>query len=137
MRAAAISLSLGAVLLAMAGETQALGFGRVVNVSTLGQPLNFAATVRLENDEQLPRECVSAEVLSGDRTLPQGKPILDANKKKQIDPTACLPVASPGVVEQLGAIHSSGSGINPDFPVHCDPETFHCVIDEGKSLLPF
>ena len=70
MRAAAISLTLGASLLAIAGEVQALGFGRVVNVSTIGQPLNFAATVRLENDEQLPRECVSAEVKSGERRLP-------------------------------------------------------------------
>ena len=36
------------------------------NASYLGQPLNFAATVRLDGDETLPRECVSAEVLSGE-----------------------------------------------------------------------
>lgn len=100
MRAAAISLSLGAALLAMAGETQALGFGRVVNVSTLGQPLNFAATVRLENDEQLPRECVSAEVLSGDRTLPQEalrvtvEPGADANER-QVRITTMTPIDEP------------------------------------------
>ncbi|HNK19430.1 MAG TPA: hypothetical protein PLG92_13775, partial [Piscinibacter sp.] len=53
-------------LLSAAGDAQALGFGRSVNASHLGQPLNFAATVRLESDESLARECVTAEVLSGD-----------------------------------------------------------------------
>ena len=56
----------GASLLSASGDVQALGFGRSVNASHLGQPLNFAATVRLESDESLPRECVTAEVLSGD-----------------------------------------------------------------------
>src|SRR5689334_14563807 len=100
MRAAAISLTLGALLLAGAGDAQALGFGRVVNVSTLGQPLNFAATVRLENDEQLLRECVSAEVLSGDHKLPSEalrvtvEPGADANER-QVRITTMTPIDEP------------------------------------------
>ncbi|WP_298824872.1 hypothetical protein [uncultured Piscinibacter sp.] len=69
MRRASFSLSLavvGGALLCSTGPAQALGFGRSVNASYLGMPLNFAATVRLEGDETLVRECVSAEVLSGD-----------------------------------------------------------------------
>ncbi len=63
---------IGCALLCAAGSVQALGFGRVINVSSLGQPLNFAAAVRLEPDESLPRECVSAEVLAGDVRVPPG-----------------------------------------------------------------
>ena len=40
----------------------AVGFGRIANATQLGQPLNFAASVRLDADEVLPRECVAAEV---------------------------------------------------------------------------
>ncbi|MBX3605868.1 MAG: hypothetical protein KF788_11370, partial [Piscinibacter sp.] len=60
----------GCAFLCAAGAAQALGFGRVVNASHLGQPLNFAATVRLDPDESLLRECVSAEVLSGEQRVP-------------------------------------------------------------------
>jgi pilus assembly protein FimV len=73
MRRASLSLPLafiGCAVLCAAGPAQALGFGRSINASYLGQPLNFAATVRLEADEALPRECVSAEVQSGDNKLP-------------------------------------------------------------------
>ena len=73
MRRGSLSFPLalvGSALLCTAGSAQALGFGRSINASYLGQPLNFAATVRLEADETLPRECVSAEVQSGDNKLP-------------------------------------------------------------------
>ena len=53
MRRASLSLTLvlaGGALVGAAGDAQALGFGRSVNVSNLGQPLNFAATVRLDAD---------------------------------------------------------------------------------------
>lgn len=60
----------GCALLCAAGTVRALGYGRVVNVSHLGQPLNFAAAIRLEPDETLPSECASAEVVAGDVRLP-------------------------------------------------------------------
>jgi pilus assembly protein FimV len=63
-------VAVGCALLCAAGAAQALGFGRVINVSHLGEPLNFAATLRLEADESLLRECVSAEVLSGETRVP-------------------------------------------------------------------
>jgi pilus assembly protein FimV len=100
MRPAAISLIFGVTLLAVAGKTQAMGFGRVVNVSTLGQPLNFAAAVRLESDESLARECVSAEVQSGDVKLPAAavrvtlEPGADAGER-QVRVTTLTPVDEP------------------------------------------
>ena len=50
-----------------------MGFGRVSNATQLGQPLNFAAAVHLDADESLPRECVFAEVVSGDTRLQPGQ----------------------------------------------------------------
>jgi hypothetical protein len=75
MRASAtvFSLSLAAALWVAAAPAKALGFGRIGNTTQLGQPLNFAAAIRLENDETLSRECVSAEVLVGDGKLQPGQ----------------------------------------------------------------
>ena len=58
MRASAtvFSLSLAAALWVAAAPAKALGFGRIGNTTQLGQPLNFAAVIRLENDETLSRE---------------------------------------------------------------------------------
>jgi pilus assembly protein FimV len=72
MRKASILLIFGAVLAVLAGSAHALGFGRIGGSTTLGQQLNFSALVRLDPDEQLSNECVSAEVQSGDNKLPAG-----------------------------------------------------------------
>jgi len=63
------TLAIGTALWLAISSAHAVGFGRVTNATQLGQPLNFAAAVRLEPDELLPRECVSAEVQSGDSKL--------------------------------------------------------------------
>jgi pilus assembly protein FimV len=74
MRAAIHLTGIGAALWwMMVSSAGAVGFGRVSNTTQLGQPLNFAAAVRLEADETLPRECVSAEVMSGDNKLQPGQ----------------------------------------------------------------
>lgn len=75
MRAAAtaFSLSLAAALWVAAAPAKALGFGRIGNTTQLGQPLNFAAAIRLENDESLSRECVAAEVMVGESRLQPGQ----------------------------------------------------------------
>ena len=72
MREASTLATLGAVLCFCASSAQAVGFGRVSNTTQLGQPLNFSAVVRLGPDEILARECVSAEVQSGENMLQPG-----------------------------------------------------------------
>ena len=67
MRAASTLIALLAALAAPGAN--ALGFGRVVNATQLGQALNFAAVLNLDGDETLGRECVSVEVFSGDNKL--------------------------------------------------------------------
>lgn len=73
MRAASTLTVIGSALWLAASSAHALGFGRVTNATQLGQPLNFAAALRMEADESLPRECVSAEVQSGDSKLQPGQ----------------------------------------------------------------
>ena len=73
MRAVSTLFAIGAVLWLIASSAHALGFGRISNATQLGQPLNFAAAVRLDGDETLPRECVSADVVSGDNKLVPGQ----------------------------------------------------------------
>ena len=63
------TFAIGAALWSATPPAAAVGFGRVTNATQLGQPLNFAAAVRLEPEELLPRECVWAEVQSGDNRL--------------------------------------------------------------------
>jgi hypothetical protein len=75
MRASAtvFFLSLAAALWVAAAPAKALGFGRIGNATELGQPLNFAAAIRLTSDETVSRECVSAEVLVGESRLQPGQ----------------------------------------------------------------
>jgi len=47
-----------------------MGFARTATQSTLGQPLNFIASISLESDETVTRDCVSAEVYAGDAKIP-------------------------------------------------------------------
>jgi pilus assembly protein FimV len=69
MHAASTLTVIGTALWLASVPAHAVGFGRVSNATQLGQPLSFVATVRLDPDEILPRECVSAEVQSGENKL--------------------------------------------------------------------
>ncbi len=67
MRGALLTVTCGAAFSLLAvPAAQAMGFGRNITATTLGQPLNFAALVTLDADESLARECVAADVLIGD-----------------------------------------------------------------------
>ncbi len=73
MHRASIPLATGCALWLVAASVQAFGFGRASTPTTLGQPLNFTTLVRVEPDESLVPECVSAEVIAGDvRLQPSG-----------------------------------------------------------------
>ena len=51
----------------------AVGFGRVTPNAVLGQPLAMVVPIRLDQGEQLYAECIQAEVVSGDSTLPSSQ----------------------------------------------------------------
>ncbi len=73
MRAASTLSVIGIALLFLLPDASAIGIGRISNTTQLGQTLNFVAPVRLAGDEALPRECVFAEVQSGENNLPAGQ----------------------------------------------------------------
>lgn len=47
-----------------------MSLGSVTNATRLGQPLDFSVAVKLDPEEALPTQCVTASVLAGDRRLP-------------------------------------------------------------------
>jgi len=69
MRRALILSSICATAWCAASPAKAIGFGATQTPSLLGQPLDFAAQVRISADEALTRECVSAEVFAGENRL--------------------------------------------------------------------
>ena len=73
MRAAPTLTAIGTALCFASTPVQAIGFGRISNTTQLGQQLNFSAGLRLDPDEVLTRECVSAEVQSGENKLAAGQ----------------------------------------------------------------
>lgn len=81
----AFALGLGTV---MQGAV-ALGFGPLPSSATLGQPLNLAIPLRVEPNEELPPECLSAQVYFADDLQQAGTTSL------RLDP------ARPGVGDRV------------------------------------
>ncbi len=138
MRAAAISLTLGAMLLALVGSAQALGFGPVVNGSTLGQPLDFAAAVRLEVDESLARECVTAEVQSGEAKLPAAavRVSLEAGadaRERQVRVTTLTPIDEPIVTVNVTA--GCNPSVSRSFVTLIDPPLVRLAQADGAPAV--
>jgi pilus assembly protein FimV len=69
MRPAQTLTAIGMALEVFALPAGAVGFGKVTNTTQIGQALNFSASLRLDADESLARECVGAEVQSGENRL--------------------------------------------------------------------
>lgn len=63
-------LSVFVLSAAALGPVQALGVGRPLTLSALGQSLNLVFPVRLASGETLSLDCVRAEVLSGESRVP-------------------------------------------------------------------
>ena len=61
-----LPFALGSAILLISPLAMALGFGPTRNHTTLGQQLDFTASVLLDADEAVAHDCVSAEVLAGD-----------------------------------------------------------------------
>jgi pilus assembly protein FimV len=72
MRLALPPLASAVLLVAAAVDASAMGFGRVLSRTTLGEPLNMAVALRLEPGETLEDNCVTAQVSSGDVRINPG-----------------------------------------------------------------
>ncbi len=67
---------------------------------------------------------VSCQQLNAD-----GDPVFDMAGNPVLAPDLCLPEADPA------AGRPTGSGINPDFPVECEPKTALCVLTKEVPAL--
>lgn len=65
------SLALILALGLSANSATAVGFGKVVSATTLGQPLSLVIALRLEPGDSIESACAKAEVSFGDRQLPE------------------------------------------------------------------
>lgn len=70
MRITYPALAAVALLALTAQSSMAVGFGQVVNATTLGQPLDITVPVNADPTEQITADCVAAEVMVGDSVLP-------------------------------------------------------------------
>lgn len=67
----AITTVAAGVLLALSSQPlMAVGFGRLVNATTLGQSLDVTVALGADITEQITPDCVSADVVVGDSVLP-------------------------------------------------------------------
>ncbi|OYU00343.1 MAG: hypothetical protein CFE40_03305 [Burkholderiales bacterium PBB1] len=70
MRITYPALVASALLSLAVQPSMAVGFGKVVNATTLGQPLDITVPVSADPNEQITASCVAAEVMAGDNPLP-------------------------------------------------------------------
>ena len=139
MRSAPLILSLGAaVLVLVAPAAHAIGFGRTITATTLGQPLDFFATIALEPDESISRECVSAEVQVGDSRLPA--PAVRVTLEPQGDGsgrrvriTTTTPIDEPVVTVEVTL--GCNSRISRRFVTFIDPPSMR-LAESGAQLEP-
>ncbi len=116
MRPASSLTAVGASLAIAVAPAAGAGFGPITHLTQLGQPLNFTAVVQLAPDESLTRECVAAEVQSGDELLPRSQVRIalespTASGERRVRVTTRAPIDEPIVAVTLtvgcGAASSS------------------------------
>jgi pilus assembly protein FimV len=64
------SAIVGALIAFLAADAMALGVGKTTNLTTLGHPLSFSVSVRLDADEILTSDCIAVDAYAGENRLP-------------------------------------------------------------------
>src|SRR5450755_2355849 len=123
MRRAFLHFALGISVLSTAPLAMAIGFGRTTTQATLGQPLNFAASLMLDADETVAPACVFADVYAGDAKVAPGsvrvslEAIADGGHRVRVT-TANL-IDEPVVTVELSV--GCASRVSRRFVVFIDP----------------
>ncbi len=71
MRKAITTVAAGVFLALSSQPLMAVGFGRLVNATSLGQSLDVSVALSADIAEQITSECIGAEVVVGDSVLPR------------------------------------------------------------------
>ncbi len=132
MRKASLPIMLGFAFWCAHPAVQALGIGRAVSASSLGQPLNIVAAVQLDGEETLTPRCIDAAIVVGDASVRADKvriaiePVNDP-RQRRIRITTTTPIAEPLVTVNLTVgcesrvTRSFVTLINPLVPNQVDP----------------
>ena len=114
----------------------ALGFGPTRTQTTLGQPLDFSASVLLEADETVPRECVAAQVFAGDNPVAARhvRAVLEATRdpgQRIVRVTTSIAIDEP--VATIEVALGCGSRISRRFVAFIDPPSLRLAEAEVRS----
>ena len=139
MRRGLLTVILGAALsLLAAPAVEAMGFGRTSSGSSLGQPLDFSATILLDPNEALVPECVSAEVQAGELRVPprQVRVGLEAGEGngRRVRVTTSTPIDEPVITVQITV--GCGSSLSRRFVTFVDPPLLNLAETPSAKPLP-
>jgi pilus assembly protein FimV len=128
--------ALGTALLLTSPLAMALGFGPTRNLTTLGQPLNFAATVVVDADETVSRDCVKAEVFAGDNPVAARhvRAVLEVTRdpgQRIVRVTTSIAIDEPVVTLEVSI--GCGSRISRRFVAFIDPPAMHLAETVAPS----
>ena len=128
--------ALGTALLLTSPLAMALGFGPTRNLTTLGQPLNFAAIVVLDADETVSRDCVKAEVFAGDNPVAARhvRAVLEATRdpgQRIVRVTTSIAIDEPVVTLEVSI--GCGSRVSRRFVAFIDPPAMHLAETVAPS----
>ena len=127
--------ALGAAIFLVSPLAMALGFGASSSPTTLGQPLNFAASVLLNADETISRDCVFADVLAGDaKVAPRNvHAVLEAtpdSTQRIVRVTTSVAIDEPVVTIEISV--GCGSRLSRRFVTFIDPPSLR-LAEAGTS----
>ncbi len=116
----------------------ALGFGTSSSPTTLGQPLNFAASLLLDVDEAISRDCVFADVVAGDaKVAPRNvRAVLEATRdptQRIVRVTTSVAIDEPVVTIEISV--GCGSRISRRFVTFIDPPSLKLADAEASERM--
>jgi len=131
--------ALGTAILLISPLAMALGFGPTATRTTLGQHLDFSASVMLDADETVARDCVTAEVLAGDNAVaPRNvRAVLEATgdpARRVVRVTTSIAIDEPVVTVEISI--GCGSRITRRFVAFIDPPSLRLAEAEPSETVP-
>ncbi len=135
MRRGPLIVMLAAAFSLLAAPTaEAMGFGRTATRTTLGQPLDFSATIVLDASETLARECVTAEVHAGDVRVPPGYvrvSLEPGGGGRNVRVTTSTAIDEPVITVQITV--GCGSSLSRSFVAFVDPPLLNLAETQGAT----
>ena len=131
--------ALGVAVLLVSPLACALGFGPSSTPTTLGQHLNFAASVMLDPEETISRDCVFADVYAGDaKVAPRHvRAVLEASRdasQRIVRVTTAVVIDEPIVTIEVSV--GCGSRISRRFVTFIDPPSLQLAESGVSETMP-